>query len=273
MHAILYLISDSFLLIIGHFKLVKHSFFRKTNGKKYAEGISTIKEAVFPFPAETGANDEVDNAAVEAGVGRAQEGITPDLQGRLHESNTQLELANRECVRQGQEIDSLARGKEESQERIRNLERQNAAMRRRLEDLETGGKLPRPGPSLKPFEELTPRQQKVASSKLQQQLCQTSEERRIQPTKLSAYLTCRFASIYCIVNSIFIFISFLDIFILVSFKLYIFRSSYLQSKKVAATAKKIYLGEEVTAVKSISKELALWLITLGEGFGRRQYRY
>ena len=177
--------------------------FRKTNGKKYAEGISTIREAVFPFPAELGANDEVEIAVVDAGAVVAQKGTNLDLQARLHATNTQLELANRECVRQGQEIDILARGKEESQERIRNLERQNAAMRRRVEDLENGGKLSRPGPSLKPFEELTPRQQKVASDKLRQQLCQTSEERRIQPTKLSAYLTCRFASIYCIVRSIF----------------------------------------------------------------------
>ena len=244
--------------------------FRKTNGKKYAEGISTIREAVFPFPAELGANDEVEIAVVDAGAVVAQKGTNLDLQARLHATNTQLELANRECVRQGQEIDILARGKEESQERIRNLERQNAAMRRRVEDLENGGKLSRPGPSLKPFEELTPRQQKVASDKLRQQLCQTSEERRIQPTKLSAYLTCRFASIYCIIKSIFtiIFPAFF-----VSFKLPLFRSSYQQSKKVYATAKKIYQGEEVTSVKSISKELALWLITLGEGFGRRQYRY
>ena len=192
------------------------SFLRKTNGKKYAEGTSTIKEAVFPFPAETDTFDKVENSASEAGVVGAQEGINLDLQARLHNSNTQLELANMECVRQGQEIDSLAREKDESQERIRNLERQNAAMRRRVEELENGGKLPRPGPSLKPFEELTPRQQKIASNKLRQQLCQTSEERRIQPTKLSAYLTCRFVSIYCILISVFIIVSSSVNFIFVS---------------------------------------------------------
>ena len=59
----------------------------------------------------------------------------------------------------------------------------------------------------------------------------------------------------------------------IGFKVNVSRSSYIQSEKVAATAKKIYMGEEVSAVKSISKEHALWLITLGEGFGRRQYRY
>ena len=151
---------------------------------------------MFPFPEETAANDEDQNDEIEAEIVMAQEGINLDLQARLHETNTQLELANRECVRQGEEIASLARGKEGSQERIRNLERQNAAMRRRLEELENGDKLPRPGPSLKPFEELTPRQQKVASDKLRLQLCQTSEERRIEPSKLSAFLTCRSVRIH-----------------------------------------------------------------------------
>ena len=151
---------------------------------------------MFPFPAETAANNEDQNDEIEAEIVMSQEGINLDLQARLHETNTQLELANRECVRQGEEIASLARGKEGSQERIRNLERQNAAMRRRLEELENGDKLPRPGPSLKPFEELTPRQQKVASDKLRLQLCQTSEERRIEPSKLSAFLTCRSVRIH-----------------------------------------------------------------------------
>ena len=150
---------------------------------------------MFPFPSEAGAtNDEEENDVTEAGIVKAQEGVNLDLQARLHEANTQLELANQECVRQGQEIASQARRKEESKERIRNLERENAAMRRRLEEIEKGEKLPRPGPGLKPFEELTPRQQKVASDKLRQQLCQTSEERNIQPSRLSAYLTCRSVS-------------------------------------------------------------------------------
>ena len=51
------------------------------------------------------------------------------------------------------------------------------------------------------------------------------------------------------------------------------RSSYQKFKKVAATSKKIFKGEEVAPVKTAGKDLALWLVTLGEGFGKKQYRF
>jgi chromosome segregation ATPase len=112
----------------------------------------------------------------------------------LHEATSQVDQANTECVQQVKEIDSLTKDKEEAQTKMLNLQRENAALKRRLESLDPAvvqAKLPRPGPSLKPFEDLTPRQKKVASSRLQKQVTQTSEERRIHPVKLSAYLTFR----------------------------------------------------------------------------------
>ena len=115
------------------------------------------------------------------------------LQSRLHTATDQLVLANSHCVKQDQTIDILANEKDAATVKIRNLERENAALRRRLEVLEPGeARMPRPGPSLKPFEDLTPRQQKVASSKLQDHVNTTSEERKIHPVKLSAYLTFRY---------------------------------------------------------------------------------
>ena len=50
------------------------------------------------------------------------------------------------------------------------------------------------------------------------------------------------------------------------------RSSYQQYKKVAATSKKIFAGQEVAPLRTVSNDMALWMITLGEGFGKRQYR-
>ena len=104
------------------------------------------------------------------------------LQSRLHTAIDQLDLANSHCVKQDQTIDILAKEKDAATIKIRNLERENAALRIRLEILEPGeARIPRPGPSLKPFANLTPRQQKVASSKLQDHVKITSEERKIHP--------------------------------------------------------------------------------------------
>ena len=52
-----------------------------------------------------------------------------------------------------------------------------------------------------------------------------------------------------------------------------FRSSYQYSKKVAASAKTIFAGKEIAPVKTVGLDQALWLLTLGEGFGKHQYRY
>ena len=165
---------------------------RKTNGKKYATGISTIKEAKFPFPTTSRPPANQNEEEVAAGVAVERGEDTFVFQARLHDTTAQLVQANTHCVGQVEEIDSLTRDKEEGHERQRNLERENAALKRRLESLESGeAKLPRPGPSLKSFEDLTPRQQKVASSKLQKEVMKTSEVRRIPPTQLCGYLTFR----------------------------------------------------------------------------------
>ena len=50
------------------------------------------------------------------------------------------------------------------------------------------------------------------------------------------------------------------------------RSSYQHNKTVAATAKKIFMGEKIGPIKQVSEDHALWLLTQGEGFGKLQYR-
>ena len=116
-----------------------------------------------------------------------------ELQARLHAATSQLELANVVCVGQVEELDELKSERRESVVKVMHLKSENAVLKRRINNLEPGEgvKLPRPGPSLKPFEDLTPRQQKVASDDLQSRVLTTSEERGILPSKLSAYLTYR----------------------------------------------------------------------------------
>ena len=129
-----------------------------------------------------------------AGVDRSKSSLENDigiLQQRLHEATAQLVQANSDCVNQGKELENLERDREETASKMMKMEKKNAAMKRKLCSLEHKIKLPRPGPSLKAFEDLTPRQQKAASKALQVQVIETSEERNIHPAKLSAYLTYR----------------------------------------------------------------------------------
>ena len=42
---------------------------------------------------------------------------------------------------------------------------------------------------------------------------------------------------------------------------------------VAASAKKIFTGERVAAMMKVPNDLALWLLVMGEGFGKVQYRF
>ena len=51
------------------------------------------------------------------------------------------------------------------------------------------------------------------------------------------------------------------------------RSSYQHDKMVAASAKKIFTGERVAAMMKVPNDLALWLLVMGEGFGKVQYRF
>ena len=51
------------------------------------------------------------------------------------------------------------------------------------------------------------------------------------------------------------------------------RSSYQRDKMVSAAARKIYEGEKVAPIKKVSKDQASWLLSVGEGFGKQQYRF
>ena len=177
--------------------------FRKTDGKKYGEGVANFRDSEFPFPVQPEAalspvQEELGVAGEpSAGVeGRCEASYVQqiaELQARLHAATSQLELANVVCVGQVDELDELKSERRESVVKVMHLKSENAVLKRRINNLEPGEgvKLPRPGPSLKPFEDLTPRQQKVASDDLQSRVLTTSEERGILPSKLSAYLTYR----------------------------------------------------------------------------------
>ena len=42
---------------------------------------------------------------------------------------------------------------------------------------------------------------------------------------------------------------------------------------IAGTAKALFSGREVAKLPTVDKDLALWLSSVGEGFGKLQYRY
>ena len=52
-----------------------------------------------------------------------------------------------------------------------------------------------------------------------------------------------------------------------------FRTSYQHSKTIAASAKTIFAGGVVAPLKTVGNDHALWLASVGEGFGKLQYRY
>ena len=116
------------------------------------------------------------------------------LQERLHTAHSDLEQSNSDCVKLIQEMKDLKAEADEAKAKVRKLSAENSALKRKLESIEGGEEMPRPGPRLKPFEDLTPKHQKRASDKLQAEVKRTSEERSILPTKLSAFLTYRFGS-------------------------------------------------------------------------------
>ena len=113
------------------------------------------------------------------------------LQAKLHVANANLEQSNSECVQLTEETRELKTEVDEAKAKVRHLGAENLALKRRLGSFEEGEAIPRPGPRLKPFDDLTPRQQKRASDKLQAQVNKSSEERGILPAKLSAFLTFR----------------------------------------------------------------------------------
>ena len=51
------------------------------------------------------------------------------------------------------------------------------------------------------------------------------------------------------------------------------RSSYQHDRMVSAAAKKIYEGEKIAPLKKVTEDQASWLLSVGEGFGKQQYRF
>ena len=168
---------------------------RKTDGKKYSEGVDSFKNAMFPYPTMVETPEEViEDKAPQERSEASYVGQIADLQARLHRATSQLEQTNASCVLQAETINSLKLEIEDDKKVIKKIKQENSVLRRRVADLEPEGDIARtvrPGPALKPFEALTPRQQKVASDDIQSKILKTSKERNILPTKLSAFLTYR----------------------------------------------------------------------------------
>ena len=171
--------------------------YRKTNGKKYGEGTSAVKESVFPYPVEeAGTAPDIHHVeGTEEQSVSATGNETGHLQRHLHQAYSQIEQANNDLVEQGQVLEKMSKKEQENAIRMEDLERENTAMRRRLDSLEGRNTMTvKPGPKLKAFEELTPRDQKRASKDIHAHLLKTSEERNIHPAKLSAFLTYRYST-------------------------------------------------------------------------------
>ena len=159
--------------------------------------MDSFKNAKFPYPTETvtpeeDIEDKTPQERSEASYGNQ----IADLQARLHRATSQLEQANASCVLQAGTINCQKLEIEDSKKVIKKLKHENSVLKRRVADLDMGGDVDRsasarPGPALKPFEALTPRQQKAASDDIQAKIIRTSKERNILPTKLSAFLTYR----------------------------------------------------------------------------------
>ena len=114
------------------------------------------------------------------------------LQAKLHTANSDLEQTNSECVQLAKDNLALKRELGLVKTKARKLGAENSALKRRLSLLESDRVLPRPGPPLKPFSDLTPKHRIRATDELQAKVNKTSEERNILPSKLSAFLTHRF---------------------------------------------------------------------------------
>ena len=124
------------------------------------------------------------------------------LQAKLHTANIDLEQTNTECVKLAEVNLALKRELDEVKAKARKCAAENTALSRRLAMIESERVLPRPGPPLKQFSDLTPKHRIRATNELQAKVRKTSAERNILPTKLSAFLTHRsnirhFISILC----------------------------------------------------------------------------
>ena len=170
--------------------------FRKTDGKKYTEGVESFKNVKFPYPiVEEAPKEYMEDRTPQNRSEASYVSQIVDLQARLHSATSQLEQANASCVVQAGTINSLKLEIEDVKKVKKKLKQENSALKRRIADFESGENGDRggarPGPALRPFESLTPRQQKAASDDIQAKLIRTSKERMILPTRLSAFLTYR----------------------------------------------------------------------------------
>ena len=168
------------------------AIYRKSDGRKYSEGVANIKEADFPFPAPGPTVEEVGDRAKVGCVGDPRSEDIANLQARLHEALAQLEQSNSECVQLAQQNVDIKSELNAFEDKCKSLSAENAVLRRRVSSLDPDADAPpKPGPGRKSFENLTPRNQKRASRELQAQVLKTSEERGILPVKLAAFLTYR----------------------------------------------------------------------------------
>ena len=113
------------------------------------------------------------------------------LQAKLHTANADLEQVNSECVKLSEDNLTLKRELDLVRAKARKLSAENSAFKRKLSVIESDRVLPRPGPPLKQFSDLTPKHRIRATDELQAKVFKTSEERNILPSKLSAFLTHR----------------------------------------------------------------------------------
>ena len=182
-------LKETWKSIYNHLKI---NHYRKSDGRKYSEGVTSIKDAEFPFPASVPSDLEVGNTVSTEVAENSFGGEIAILQSRLHEALAQLEQSNSECVQLAQQNVIVNADLKAAEDKCKKLVTENSVLRRRLSELSPGEEgPPRPGPSRKSFENLTPRIQKRASDELQAQVLKTSEERGILPHKLTAFLTYR----------------------------------------------------------------------------------
>ena len=192
--------------------MIRLLLFRGSDGRKYGDKVTTFKKSEFPYP--------VSGALTSPSAGEQEEMLgntgqpqpvpvsgeidavrTPmsyvreisSLQAKLHSTITDLEECNSASVKISEKYLQLKSEFSEAKSTIRKLGAEKSALLRKLRLFEGEEVLPRPGPPLKPLDDLTPRQRIRATNKLQAEMIKTSEERKILPARLSAFLTYRYA--------------------------------------------------------------------------------
>ena len=175
---------------------------RRSDGKKYGDQVSAVRQSEFPYPeseispppAVRELGDGVSGFVADESMARPAMSYVREiscLQAKLHTANSDLEQSNSECVKLARDNLALKKELKHVKTKARKLAAEKTAIERRLSLIESDRVLPRPGPPLKPFSDLTPKHRIRATDELQAKVNKTSEERNILPTKLSAFLTHR----------------------------------------------------------------------------------